>query len=97
MAVWAYAGSWIIAAVGARYFWGTISRGFTREEPEAGLTGKLVRYGAPRATAALLSQGLFWIDFFVASAFVSAGYVTSERGRRVLGVRAGGADRWCCS
>ncbi|MEP6758477.1 MAG: polysaccharide biosynthesis C-terminal domain-containing protein [Actinomycetota bacterium] len=78
MAVWAYAGSWIVAAVGSRYFWGTISRGFTREETDPGLTGKILRYGAPRATAALLSQGLFWIDFFVASAFVSAGYVTSS-------------------
>jgi O-antigen/teichoic acid export membrane protein len=77
VAVWAYAGSWIIAALGAWYFWGTISRGFTREEPAPGLTGTIVRYGAPRATAALLSQGLFWIDFFVASAFVASGYVTS--------------------
>ncbi len=78
VAVWAYAGSWVIAALGAWFFWGTISRGFTREEPAPGLTGTIIRYGAPRATAALLSQGLFWIDFFVASAFVASGYVTSN-------------------
>ena len=89
VAVWAYAGSWIIAALAAWYFWGTISRGFTREEPEEGLTGKIVRYGAPRATAALLSQGLFWIDFFVASSAVMSDYVTpSELGVYSACVRA---------
>jgi O-antigen/teichoic acid export membrane protein len=38
---------------------------------------ELVRYGAPRAPAALLSQALFWVDYFVASAYVSRGEVTS--------------------
>ncbi len=89
VAVWAYAGSWVIAAVAARFFWQHISARFEREEPAPGLTGLIVRYGAPRATAALLSQGLFWIDFFVASAFVSSGYVsTTEIGVYSAAVRA---------
>jgi O-antigen/teichoic acid export membrane protein len=69
MAVWAYAWSWIIAAVAARFFWRSISKGEV-EPLERDVAGLLVRYGAPRAPAALLSQGLFWIDYFVAAAFV---------------------------
>jgi O-antigen/teichoic acid export membrane protein len=77
VAVWAYAASWIVAAVGAWFFWSTLGRRFPKEPAEAGLTALLVRYGAPRAPAALLSQGLFWIDYFVASAFVGTSSVTS--------------------
>jgi len=76
-AVWAYAASWLLAAVAGRFFWRSISGGHEREDLEPGAAGALVRYGAPRAPAALLSQGLFWIDYFVASYFVSAGDVTS--------------------
>jgi O-antigen/teichoic acid export membrane protein len=76
-AVWAYAASWIVASVASRFFWLSISKGQTEPlEPE--VTRALVRYGAPRAPAALLSQGLFWIDYFVAAAFVSTGKVTSD-------------------
>ena len=78
MAVWAYAGSWCLSAVAARFLWSSISGGEAREELEPGAAGALVRYGAPRAPAALLSQGLFWIDYFVASHFIGAGYVTAE-------------------
>ena len=78
MAVWAYAGSWCLSAVAARFFWSSISGEPTREELEPRTAGTLVRYGAPRAPAALLSQGLFWIDYFVASHFIGAGYVTAE-------------------
>ena len=67
MAVWAYALSWIIAAIGARFFWASIGRRYPKEPAGAGLTRGLIKYGAPRAPAALLSQGLFWIDYFVAS------------------------------
>jgi O-antigen/teichoic acid export membrane protein len=76
-AVWAYAASWGLAAIAGRFFWHSISGGHAREELEPGAAGALVRYGAPRAPAALLSQGLFWIDYFVASYFVSAGDVTA--------------------
>lgn len=67
VAVWGYAGSWIIAAIAARLFWWTLERRHAREPAEAGLSRALVKYGAPRAPAALLSQGLFWIDYFVAA------------------------------
>ncbi len=77
LAVWAYTASWIIASAAAWLFWSMLSRPFPKEEAEAGLTGLLVRYGAPRAPAALLSQGLFWIDYFVAS-IVGAPAVTSD-------------------
>jgi O-antigen/teichoic acid export membrane protein len=77
-AVWAYAASWLVAAAAARVFWGSLSRGHAHEDPERGLVRTLTRYGAPRAPAALFSQGLFWIDFFVASALASSGSTTSE-------------------
>jgi O-antigen/teichoic acid export membrane protein len=76
-AVWAYAASWIIAAAGGWFFWSALSRPFASERAEAGSTGLLVRYGAPRAPAALLSQGLFWIDYFVAS-FIGSPSVTRD-------------------
>jgi O-antigen/teichoic acid export membrane protein len=76
MAVWAYAASWILSAIAARFLWRSISRGHPPEELEPGATEMLARYGAPRAPAALLSQGLFWIDYFVATVFVSRGDVT---------------------
>src|SRR6185369_7360592 len=67
MAVWAYAASWVLAAAAAWFFWSTLARRYVKEPAEEGLTPALIRYGAPRAPAALLSQGLFWIDYFVAS------------------------------
>jgi len=51
---------------------------------------KLVRFGAPRAPAALLSQALFWTDYFVASVFVTRGSVTAaELGVYSAAVRVG--------
>jgi O-antigen/teichoic acid export membrane protein len=72
MTVWAYAASWVLAAAGGWFFWTRLSRRFAREPAEDGLTAALIRYGGPRAPAALLSQGLFWIDYFVA-AYVGLG------------------------
>ncbi|MFM8944221.1 MAG: polysaccharide biosynthesis C-terminal domain-containing protein [Actinomycetota bacterium] len=77
-AVAAYAVSWMLAAIGAWALWSREARAFGREPAAPGELGRLVRYGAPRAPAALLSQGLFWIDYFVASAFVARGVVTAE-------------------
>ncbi len=76
MAVYAYAGSWILSAAAAAWFWRSISGPYGREPVEPDLVPHLVRYGAPRAPAALLSQGLFWVDYFVAAAF--AGKVTRD-------------------
>ncbi|MGZ4126018.1 MAG: MATE family efflux transporter [Actinomycetota bacterium] len=75
--VLAYAGSWLISTAAAMWFWQRETRRFPVEPAEPGLTRTLVRYGAPRAPAALLSQALFWVDYFVASAFVGRGSVTT--------------------
>ena len=77
MAVWAYAGSWVLAALGAWFFWSALGRRHPKEPAEQGLTRGLIRYGAPRAPAALLSQGLFWIDYFVA-AYIGLPAVTQD-------------------
>src|SRR4029078_7046416 len=78
MAVWAYAASWVLAAAGAWVFWTGLSRRVAQEPAENALTVALIRYGGPRAPAALLSQGLFWIDYFVAAS-VGAPRGTSDR------------------
>jgi O-antigen/teichoic acid export membrane protein len=79
MAVWAYAASWVLCAGAARFLWEReVRRRYEPQPTEPGITDKLFRYGAPRAPAALLSQGLFWIDYFVASLFISKGYVTTD-------------------
>lgn len=77
IAVAAYAASWVLAALAARALWAREARAFGREPAAPGEFAALLRYGAPRAPAALLSQGLFWVDYFVASAFVARGAVTA--------------------
>jgi O-antigen/teichoic acid export membrane protein len=80
MSVWAYSASWALAAAGGWFFWTRLSRRFPREPAEDGLTGALIKYGGPRAPAALLSQGLFWIDYFVASAIGSPAVTSNDLG-----------------
>jgi O-antigen/teichoic acid export membrane protein/GNAT superfamily N-acetyltransferase len=88
MTVLAYAGSWGIAAGVAWVLWHRETTGFGQEAVEPGETRDLVRFGVPRAPAALLSQALFWTDYFVASAFVARGDVTpSELGVYSAAVR----------
>jgi O-antigen/teichoic acid export membrane protein len=77
MTVWAYAASWMLAAVAAWFFWSGLGRRHPKEPAEEGLTRGLIRYGAPRAPAALLSQGLFWIDWFVAAS-IGLPFVTPD-------------------
>jgi len=77
MTVLAYAGSWIVSALAARFFWDREAHRFVPEPVDPDETRTLIRYGAPRAPAALLSQALFWVDYFVASVFVGRGDVTS--------------------
>ncbi|HET9724975.1 MAG TPA: GNAT family N-acetyltransferase [Actinomycetota bacterium] len=88
--VLAYAASWGVAAVAAWALWHreTVPLGSVDVEP--GETRQLMRFGAPRAPAALLSQALFWTDYFVASAFVARGAVTAaELGVYSAAVRVG--------
>jgi O-antigen/teichoic acid export membrane protein len=68
MSVFAYAGSWILATVAAWYLWERESSRFPHMPAEPHETRALIRYGAPRAPAALLSQLLFWTDYFVLAA-----------------------------
>ena len=75
--VLAYGASWILSTAAAVWFWEREARRFGPETVEPDVARTLVRYGAPRAPAALLSQALFWTDYFVASAFVGHGSVTT--------------------
>ncbi len=68
-AVLSYDCSWIAAAVAARALWRREAapysgRAASREEVRGAL-----RYGLPRAPAALLAQAVFWADLWVLAAF----------------------------
>jgi len=53
--------------------WRSATKGFAHLPAEPQETGALVRYGAPRAPAALLSQALFYTDLAVLSHYLPAG------------------------
>jgi len=70
-AVGAWDASWLLAALAARVLWRRAAAGYadrpaSREEVKAA-----VRYGLPRAPAALLAQAMFWADLWVLAAFES--------------------------
>jgi O-antigen/teichoic acid export membrane protein len=65
MSVLAYAGSWIVATGAAWFLWQRETAPFAPLPADPGETRELVKYGAPRAPAALLAQLLFWTDYFV--------------------------------
>ena len=70
-AVGAWDASWLLAALAARVLWRRVAAGYadrpaSREEVKAA-----VRYGLPRAPAALLAQAMFWADLWVLAAFES--------------------------
>ena len=70
-AVGAWDASWLLAALAARVLWRRVAAGHadrlaSREEVKAA-----VRYGLPRAPAALLAQAMFWADLWVLAAFES--------------------------
>jgi O-antigen/teichoic acid export membrane protein len=69
----AYGASWLVASVAAWALWRREARVFadraaTNEEVRAAL-----RYGLPRAPAALLAQAIFWADLWVLAAFEQGG------------------------
>jgi O-antigen/teichoic acid export membrane protein len=80
----AYSASWILATLAAAWLWRRETRGFGHEGPSAGEVGELIRYGAPRAPAALFSQLLFWTDLFVLARYAS----TAETGVYAAAARA---------
>ena len=72
--VLAYAASWVFATAVAWFFWHKESGRFRPALPaEPGEAKALIRYGAPRAPAALLSQALFYTDLFVLSILLPKG------------------------
>jgi O-antigen/teichoic acid export membrane protein len=72
MTVLAYAGSWILATAAAWFVWQRETSRFPQLPAEPHEVSALLRYGAPRAPAALLSQLLFWTDYFVVARYVSS-------------------------
>ena len=70
--VLAYAASWMLATAAAWLAWRRETAGFRPVTAERGETSTLLKYGAPRAPAALLSQLLFWTDYFVLSRYVTS-------------------------
>jgi O-antigen/teichoic acid export membrane protein len=69
MSVLAYALSWVVATVAAWFVWQRETRRFPRLPAGPGEVRALVKYGTPRAPAAVLSQLLFWTDYFVYSRY----------------------------
>src|SRR5437899_8815531 len=69
MSVLAYAFSWVLATAAAWFVWERETRRFPPSPAEPGEVRELVRYGTPRAPAAVLSQLLFWTDYFVFSRY----------------------------
>jgi O-antigen/teichoic acid export membrane protein len=67
--VWGYTLSWVVAALVAWWSWRSATATLTPQPAEPGEARALVKYGAPRAPAALLSQALFYTDLAVLAHF----------------------------
>jgi O-antigen/teichoic acid export membrane protein len=84
----AYAASWLLATVAAAALWYRETRGFGRDRAGPGEVAGLLRYGAPRAPAALFSQLLFWTDLFVLSLYAGSAetgiYAAAARAAQVI-------------
>ncbi len=84
----AYGASWILATAAAAWLWFRETRGFGHRPPRAGEVGDLLRYGAPRAPAALFSQLLFWTDLFVLARYAPSDetgvYAAAARAAQVI-------------
>jgi O-antigen/teichoic acid export membrane protein len=64
-----YDGSWLVAALAASGLWRREARGFAERPATAEEVRAALRYGLPRAPAALLAQAIFWVDLWVLAAF----------------------------
>ena len=69
----AYALSWVVASAIALVTWRRATAPFTPMPAEPHEALELIRYGAPRAPAALLSQALFYTDLFVLAVVLDKG------------------------
>ena len=68
-AVLAYDASWVVAAVAARMLWRRESAAYAERPASREEVRTALRYGLPRAPAALLAQSIFWADLWVLAAF----------------------------
>jgi O-antigen/teichoic acid export membrane protein len=68
-AVLAYDASWLVAALAARALWRREASGFAARSASRAEVRAALRYGLPRAPAALLAQSIFWVDLWVLAAF----------------------------
>jgi O-antigen/teichoic acid export membrane protein len=83
MSVFAYALSWVVATALALFVWERETARFPRLPAPPREVRELVRFGLPRAPAAVLSQLLFWTDYFVFSRYAKG----SELGVYAAAVR----------
>jgi O-antigen/teichoic acid export membrane protein len=67
--VLAYGASWLVAAVGARLLWRREASAFAGRQATWPEVREAIRFGLPRAPAALLAQAIFWADLWVLAAF----------------------------
>lgn len=65
----AYDASWLVAALAAWALWRREARPFADRPATRAEVRSALRYGLPRAPAALLSQAIFWADLWVLAAF----------------------------
>jgi O-antigen/teichoic acid export membrane protein len=73
MSVLAYSMSWLLASVAAWAVWRRETARFEPMPADRGEVRELLKYGMPRAPAALLAQLLFWTDYFVFSRYARTG------------------------
>jgi O-antigen/teichoic acid export membrane protein len=65
----AYGASWLLSSVAAWALWRREARAFSGRKATKEEVRSALRYGLPRAPAALLAQAIFWADLWVLAAF----------------------------
>jgi O-antigen/teichoic acid export membrane protein len=65
----AYDASWLVAALAAWALWRREARPFAARTATGAEVRAALRYGLPRAPAALLAQAVFWADLWVLATF----------------------------
>ncbi len=88
-AVLTYDASWAVGALAAWALWRREARGFGGRQATRNEVATALRYGLPRAPAALFAQGVFWIDLWVLAALEQEGsqvdaYAAASRISQVL-------------
>ena len=65
----AYGASWLVASVAAWALWRRAAQAYSGRAATTAEVREALRYGLPRAPAALLAQAVFWADLWVLAAF----------------------------